>query len=381
MIVEILRRSTLPVLENIRQQNNIEVSRECFQKIIAVDVNTFDLENHYAEISLRTLRLSFFSDNLQDQFVINKIKKLFSPRSLPDQEDDYTQLNYVDFAKKILDHRDLLRTIPKYYEIAITNRVEQDYQFSPKLEEEKADMSIEDFKKILDKVEEFSHQPIIAIEGFGEMTAHPQWKDFVNEVINRDLSCFLETAGIFWDEEVSNYWLQHPKKDFLTIIFKVEAIDNNLYKDIRGDRFPLDEILNQIEYYLLRRPEGAYLQTIKTTETFKHLPKYHEYFSKYTKNIIIGKYNHYRGHLPEKRISPMEPFEQIDCWHLKRDFKIDCWGDVWMCKQDFQKEFPLGNLFEKPIKEIYQKGQDYFEKHLQKWSFCKKCDEYYTYNF
>lgn len=384
MISEVVRREAMPVLENIRSQNNIAEDRKCLEKTIAVDVNTFDLENHYAEVNLRTLRIATFSDNLQDQVTINTIKNFFPEQSVR----YFLNLDYVNFAETLLKNRHLLRTIPKYYELAITHRQPQEYRYAPFISvkpgeknDSTVDIAPEDFTVVIDKLKNFSHDPVIALNGIGETTAHREWRRCVEIVLEHDLECIVETSGIFWTKEVSEYWLNHPKKDLLSVVFKIEAIDAELYRSIRGNSFDLSTVMDNIEYYLLRNPDKTYVETVKTTETFKHLPEFHRYYSEYTKNIIIGKYNPYRGTLPELRIKPMMPYEQIDCWHLKRELKIDPHGDIWICKQDVQKEHVLGNILTESVEAIHARGQEYFKKHVAGWEFCKNCDEFYTYNF
>ncbi len=374
VIAEFFRRETFPVMENIRKQNNITVKRNVFEEIIAVDHNTFDLENHYAEIALRSLRLSFYTDNLQDRIIANSIKSFFSEGT------DFLHISYREFAETILKYRHLLRTHPKYYEIAITHRAVQKNIYLPDRHEE-CDLTLENFRTVLSKTISFAERPVIAFSGFGEMTAHPQWWDLVEEVLGQGQKCILETAAVFWNKEISDYWLKHPRNDLLTIIFKIEAVDSELYASIRGNAFPLTTILDNIEYYLLRNPEHSYVETVKTTATFKHLPAFYDHFSRYTKKIIVGKYNTYCNVLPERRINPMKPYDQIDCWHLKRGMKIDAHGEVWLCKQDINKKHSLGNLITEPIEEIYKRGQVFFEQHVAGWDFCKNCDEFYTYNF
>ncbi len=378
VVMEIVNLEIFPIIDNLRKQNKLAFTRSFFQDIINIDVNLFDLENLYTEVNLRTLRLDFFSCNIQNQFLINKIKNF-----LPANTDLVTS-NFSDLANGIIDNRKELRTIPKFFEISLTNKVVQPYLYYPFQKENQSQenfLSLENYKIILDKIIRFSPEVIISFNGFGEMTSNPEWKDIVQHTLRKNVTCILETTGVFWDNSLSDSiqgWDNYKK---LTVIFTVDTLNEKLYGDLRGNDYPLSAILEKIEYYLLRYGDNVYLQAVKTNETFPFLNDFYEYFKKFTKNIIISKYNIYRGHLLERRTNPMQPFEKIDCWHLKRDMKINENGDVWVCKQDINQENVLGNLLKDDIQAIFNQGQAYFEKHLNGWDFCQNCDENYTYNF
>ena len=76
VVMEILRREVLPVMENVRREAGLSLSRGVFHDIAFKDVNMFDLENLYAKENLRTFRLSFFRDNQQDAHTIDRVQEL-----------------------------------------------------------------------------------------------------------------------------------------------------------------------------------------------------------------------------------------------------------------------------------------------------------------
>ncbi len=376
VVFEMINRQILGIMNNLREQNKMTVTRNLIQDIIHLDANLFDLENLYAEVNLRTLRLDFFSHNVQNQFLINQIKSFLPPKT------DLVTSSFKSISESILANRGQLRTIPKFFEISLTNKVVQPYRYAPPSNENLTSfLSFDDFIPMLDKIIDFSPDPILSFNGIGEMTANPEWKSIVKHALAKGVSCILETTGVFWSNELSDSIVHWPGFEKLTVIFTVDTLDAKLYEELRGKGYPLFPILEQIEYHLLRHGENAFVQAVKTDQTFPHLNDFYRYFKKMTKNIIIHKYNHYRGKLPERRVNPMEPFEKIDCWHLKRGMKIDELGDVWVCKQDIEKTNLLGNLKKDDFSKLFKAGEIYFEKHLAGWDFCRNCDEYYNYNF
>ncbi len=379
IVGEVVRRDALSVLENLRVEKGLKEERNLIHNLIHIDVNMFDLENLYAEINLHTLRLSFFSDNQQDAFVIKKIKSI-----LPYKKGDCFNFSFTEMAQSIINHRHHLRTISKYFEVEISNQCEQACVFCPKThlpKQEAIFMSFDDYKVILEKISSFSDNPTINFTGMGEALKNKDFLTILKDTLAKNIACFWETSACELTSEIADEILSFENQEkLLTIIFSIDAVDETLYKKLRPSKHSFKETLENIEYVLLRKRDNAYVQAVKMKDNFEHLVTYHHYFKRYTNNIIIQKYNGYKGFLEERRLNPMEPFEAIGCWHLKREMVVDVRGDVYVCKQDIKKEHCLGNLKTEPIQAIFDKGQSYFEKHLKKWDFCKNCDEYYTYN-
>lgn len=377
ILLEVLRREVLPVMENVRAASALPVRRQIFQDIMEKDVNMFDLENQYAEVSLRTLRLSFFPDSVQNADTLQKLRSLLPPGTNP------ISVDFKTFAENILKNRHLLKTIPKYYEIEISNTCGQKCVFCPKTSLPEAapkSMAPVDFAKIIDAAKKFSTDPVISLTGMGDALSHPDFFSILDVALERNLEIIIETSGVGLTREHSDRLLALKGAEKLSLIFSIDAVKPELYASFRpgGD---FEKILEEIEYLLLRRQKNTWVQIVKMNENFEHLVAYHNFFKKYTSNIIIQKYNRYRGKLPERRLNPMEPFEKIDCWHLKREVVVDVEGRVLVCKQDLGKEHVLGNLLRDSMETIYERGLPFLEKHIRGWDFCSGCDEYYTYNF
>ena len=387
VIFEVVKRYAFPVLENLRQSKNITHTRNLIHELIHLDVNMFDLENLYAKINLRTFRLSFFQDNQQDAHTIAEIKKFF-----PFKEYNQSK-NFNDLAESIIKHRHLLRTITKYYEIEISNQCEQECIFCPKTH--LADvtpnlMSLQNYKIILKKICDFTHQPIVAFTGLGEAAFNSDFVNMLKYTLENQVECYWETSAALLDQKLADEILVLPNQSLLKVILSLDALSLNLYQKIRPFNSSLTSnkanlsyqtVMDNVEYFLIRKKKKTYVQIIKTQDNFEELAQFHNHFTKnYQANVIIQKYNSYKGLLKERRLNPMQPFERIDCWHLKRDMVIDVEGNVRVCKQDVTGKHLLGNLLSDKIEDVFRKGQDYFEKHIDNWNFCENCDEHYTYN-
>lgn len=376
VVMEILRREALPVMENVRKEAGIPITRNVFEEIIFKDVNMFDLENLYAQENLRTFRLAFFRDNQQDAHTIDTIQELFEGKKYNHD------ISFNDLAKLVKNHREKMKTIPKFFEVEISTGCYQNCHFCPRpsLDSHEAFMNLEDYQIILEKILAFSTHPTISFTGMGEGMKNPHWIDIVNHTLDKKVECLLETSLSNVDGGEADKLIALDD-ELLTVIISIDAVDETLYDNLRPSEKPFNSILKEIEKVLLKRPKNTYLQLIKMNENFENIVAFHRYFSKYTDNVIIQKYNHYRNFLPERRLNPMQPFEKIDCWHLKRDMVIKVNGDVPVCKQDLKKEYLLGNLLTESTEAISAKGNKYFRRHVEGWDFCQNCDEYYTYNY
>lgn len=377
VLFEIVRREILPILENLRKQSHISVSRNLFQDLIQKDVNMFDLENLYAKTDLRTFRLSFFCDNQQDSLVtfslINKIQSLGKTFN--------KNFFFEDLANLILENRNVLRYIPKYYEIQISTIKQQECIYSPPQSKETF-LPFEKYKIMLEKIQQFCDNPVIGINGNEDPLGNPDFFSIIEKNLQENVTCLVETPLAGATAEIVKKLLQfEDHKNFLLILF-IDAIEESLYRKIRPyTKTEFAQIMYFAEQILLTRPQNTYVQITKMDKNFEHIPAFYKHFTQFTSNIIVQKYNHYRNILPERRINPMKPFHPIDCWHLKRDLFIHPEGEVTVCKQDIKKEFVLGNLQNEKIETIFKEGEHFFEKHIQGWEFCKSCDENYTYNF
>jgi spiro-SPASM protein len=377
-VMEIVRRDALPVMENVRTQKKIFDSRSVLRDVVDVDVNMFDLENLYAPVSLRTCRLNFFADTQQDQHILTRLSALRKPPGEIEPADEYRA-----FAESVLENRAHLHTIPRYIEIEISRACHRRCTFCPRTllaPEDDRTMSRDTFTAILDKLRDSIDEPVIALTGLGEPAMHPCLADLADDVISRGGHCIIESSGDGLSRETADRLIAlDPRK--LDIIFSLEAVDEKLFNSLRPGETGLHSILDTISYVLLRRKQGSWVQALKLNENLHHLVDFNRYFEKYTKNIIIQKYNTWRDQLPERRLNPMQPFERIDCWHLKRELFIDVSGTVRRCRQDLQSTYPLGVLPADSLSDILARQAAFFSEHLAGSAYCSNCDEYYTFNF
>lgn len=379
IVFDMIRRSALPVMENLRAKGKVPMRRSLLGEILLQDVNLFDLENLYSEANLRTLRLSFFQDSPQNRDALRAIAGLVGARAWN------RDLDWDELALLILENRHKLRVLPKYWEIETSRHCTQRCTMCPKgllPADDGAFMEPAALGGLIGRICAFAPDPVIAFTGMGDAAAHPRFLECLRAALAHPIEELLvETSGSDWTREMADEILKLPGGDRLTLVFSLDAVDPALHASLRpGDR-PLSDFLETVEYLLLRRPKNTWVQAVKMNENFEHLVAFHRHFQRLTPNLIIQKYNPWRGLLPERRLHPAVPFDRIDCWHLKRDMVVRVDGRVPVCKQDLKGEHILGNALTEELKVVWERGQAPFEKHVAGWDFCKGCDEFYTYNY
>jgi spiro-SPASM protein len=129
--------------------------------------------------------------------------------------------------------------------------------------------------------------------------------------------------------------------------------------------------------------ETTYIQAIRMNENDAVLEKFYKSWKAKGKKVIVQKYDNFCEYIPERKVTDISPLKRIPCWHLKRDVSILYDGTVPLCREDVENKNVLGNIFSDSMEKIWDNGMKYYKEHLaqQYDGICRKCDEYYTYNF
>jgi spiro-SPASM protein len=161
----------------------------------------------------------------------------------------------------------------------------------------------------------------------------------------------------------------------------LDSEDPGLYESLRGER--RDEALATVQTLLRLFPGRVYPQAVRMKENEEDLEGFYRHWKKEAGNVIIQKYDHFCGLLPDRRVTDLSPLKRFPCWHLKRDVSVLLDGRVPLCREDLEAENCLGNIFEESLEEIWRRGEPFYRRHLSTEypPLCVQCDEYYTFNF
>jgi len=347
-------------------------------QIIRSNINQFDIELYYRDPDIRDRRLTFRASDPRDKRVMENIFAL--EKKIPE---------YNTIRGLIDENPHVLYSSPSYIEIELTGKCELDCIFCSrtKMEGEHGDMELDTFKKILSDMRAFSLPYTICLGGTGEPMMHPNFYQFMELALEDPLidQVILETNGLYADLNYKKF-MQGPKASKVTTVININGLDSQTYSALHGsDRF--DTVFSNIQSLLDSDDmnERLYIQIMKINETEPFLDRYYDFWENYKVPIILQKQNTYMGLIEDRRYSDLTPIERTPCWHLQRDLYILSDGRVGFCKQDNDGKCARGNVENESLGEIFEKGIESFSKDFRGQYHsnpnCRKCDEWYTFNF
>lgn len=380
LMPEIIACEISSALKALSDKEKLSIDRETVFTIIQRDINSFDIETDLTEKDLRMLRISFTADSKRNFIMLCDFDK-----------------NRVREAKRIInltaEDQKMLRTLPVYYQIQITDKSFQNCIYLPKTKITPAHVSgsnfmhIEKYREILKKIKEFSEDAVISFSLWGEAAAHPNIEEFIFETLEyENFSLLIETSGIGWKDNTiesieRKLSMSLDKKNRLMWIVFLDSNIPEVYNTIRGEGF--QEAFKTEALLAEKFPETTWAQAVRMNENEDTLEQFYKAWKNAGKKIIIQKYDNFCGALPERKVVDISPLKRNACWHLKRDLSIYLDGTVPLCREDVECTQVLGNIFNNSLDEIWKKGECFYLEQLEEkyYNICGKCDEYYTYNF
>lgn len=373
LALEILKAPVVEALLRLVKDGE-DIKRDTIFEIIKRDINAFDLETEIAPLDLRPLRLSLTADCKRNFLLVESLFSL----GAHDEE---------SVCRLIQQRPDLLRTLPAYFPIQIVAGCRQSCSYcpypllEPGLLTNREEMPKEKFFALIERIENFCGDAVISVSLWGEPSLHSAIDELLDFVLQRPaLELVVETSGLGWDEQRLEK-LASTRGRKPAFIIGLDSHQPELYGKLRGAGF--NEALHTTRLLLRLFPATTYVQAVRMQENEEALEHLYRDWKKETENIIIQKYDHFCGFLPQRKITDLSPLKRPSCWHLKRDFVILLDGSVPMCREDLKRGYLLGNVFQTDLEEIWQQGEIYYKKHLEENypDLCQDCDEYYTYNF
>lgn len=366
---EIIGADALEKLLPLSRGDDKPVGRDSLFSLIQKDINDFDLETLIAPEDFRLLRLVLAADGKDRWTVLDR----FDREGLIDG---------VSIRGKLSQRQDLLRTVPSFYQIQITEKRAQkpEYLPVPDFSSEK-EMTLSDFDALLKKMAALSPEGVISLSYWCEPSLHGNIYEMMEHILSYDsLTLLVETSGIGWDRDKVGQLLR-AHQDRMIWIVEIDASDPALYQRLRGEG--QEEALSFIEFLGSEILGDFYVQTTRLIENEDHLEAlFHEWKEK-PGNLIIKKYDHFCGLLPQRKVTDLSPITRMPCWHLKRDMVILSDGTVLPCQEHLDSRFCLGNGLKEDLEEIWKRGKEPYLGQLDNRyvGLCERCDEYYTYNF
>jgi len=372
LAVEILRSGALPALAALAKNcPEVQASdRGAVFEVVRKDINSFDVETELAPADLRLLRLSLSSDTKRNQLLLTRLLEAGAVDA--------------DSACRLVQEKpELLRTLPAYYSIQIVAGCPQLCAYCPyprfgiQRTGKQGEMELERFVGLADKIREFSGDAVLSVSLWGEPAYFSRFPELAAAVRERSLSLIVETSGVGWDPASLG---QIPVGGIEWIV-SLDADGPELYRALRGEGY--EAALRAIDLLAARFPSQVHVQAVRMKENEERLEDFYRAWKARTGKVIIQKYDHFCGLLPDRKVADLSPLKRFPCWHLKRDLAVLLDGQVPLCREDVNLRHPLGNLFEEELAAVWARGERWYQDHLRQEypPLCAGCDEYYTFNF
>ncbi|HUX12678.1 MAG TPA: spiro-SPASM protein [Spirochaetia bacterium] len=350
------------------------IGRESLFTIIQKDINSFDIETEIAPVDLRMLRLSLTCDNRLNYLLCRNLAAAGATG----------EAALLEIVQK---RQELLRTVPAYFNMQIIDGCPQACGYCPfptfggDILSNRNEMSVESFRRIVEKIQAFSPEATISVSLWGEPALHSGIVEMVRIVEESEsIRLNIETSGVGWKPHIiDELKAVGPKRT--EWIVSLDALQPGLYANLRGNG--LEEALRTIDLLLKHFDRSVHVQAVRMNENEEHLEEFYRGWKLKTDNVIIQKYDDFCGLLPSRKVTDLSPLARHPCWHLKRDMVVLLDGTVTMCREDISRKNVLGNVFREEIEDIWNRGEDIYLTHVRKEysQLCRGCDEYYTFNY
>jgi spiro-SPASM protein len=342
-------------------------------ELIKKDINAFDIETELSPVDLRMLRAELCADRKRNFMLVQRVAEAGVE-------------NAEEVCRLFAERPEILRTLPAFFTIQIVTGCPQLCSYCPYprfgIEEtgKKGQMDLKVFTGLLDQIQALCGDATLSVSLWGEPAYHSAFADLVAAVQAKRFRLIVETSGIGWQEGVFS---QIAKKNVhgLDWIVSLDSRDPEDYRSLRGEGF--EEAHRTVATLQSFFPGCVYPQAVRMNENEEGLENFYRYWKNQGGKVIVQKYDPFCGFLPDRRVTYLSPLKRFPCWHLKRDVAVLMDGSVCMCREDLKGEYALGNIAKQSLEEIWTAGDSYYRDHLQERypELCKKCDEYYSFNF
>ena len=369
---EVLNVDLLPKLLSLLDGEGMEVERGSIFKILQKQINSFDIETYFSprDMALRRIELTLSPGR----------NRVITERVI---EKEGIDCSFERFCELVEKEPVILRSLPSYVEVEITNRVNHVCPYMPHehLKRKEGEIGFEQYREILDKLVSFSDDLYLSFSYLGEPLLHGEIRGFVEYTLKYPgIKLIIESDGHLFTPDVSD-WAANLGGENLHFIFDVDAVQADTYRTIHnGD---LHRVERNIRYLLSKQSAHVYVQMVRMDGNEQEMLQFYDQWEKDGAQVIIQKYNTYLGLLPARSSSDLKPLDRQPCWHLMRDLVIFHDGTVPRCKQDINAEFVLGNLCKDTVEAVWEANTRFYLEHCSGTydRHCAVCDEYYTFNF
>lgn len=362
LLPTVLSMTCLKQLKIISENNDIDAvqCRDYLFQLLSKDINSFDVETFISPVDLRIKRISVGnSDSGESAFTA------FLAETLG------TEVSYDDLANFLLEHPQALFSSIYGMFIDITGNETTSSAYVPHSATAVGFVNSDKIKKIAEEITEVNSKMRVVIGSKCEPMLHPDFVTIVNNFLAKGIKVIVETYGNTLPENLAEI------ADFssVTFVFKIDAQNENTYHAVH----PNGDYKTAVGNYNKVKDLGfkTYLQITRTVETENDIEKL---LKDKQPDVLIKKYSSYCNVLSDKKTVDLSPLERFECYHLRRELYLDCGLNAYYCMFSDKK---IGSADNESITELMGKLKKAYISHAagEMEDFCRKCDDYYTFNF
>ncbi|MFH2114840.1 MAG: spiro-SPASM protein [Spirochaetota bacterium] len=388
---EILSPRVLPNLAELAGRHDAPADRDGLFAVIQKDINSYDIETELSPVDLRGLRFAPLCDTKRNKEAAEGLYAL-GARSA------------ADAARLLPDHPEMLRTIPAFLWIQITEHCPQACSYCPYPSIAgdprmlKGFMPVERFERIMDEAALLCDDLVIDLSLWGEPSAHPDFPAIVATVMaHLRFTLIVETSGIGWKpglaEDLASRWGNRVQW-----IVSLDDPDPSGYSALRGQGQREAAIF--AERLIGISKDTVHVQAVRMRDNEDRLEAFYRGWKQKTDKVIIQKYDAFCRTLPDRTVADLSPLERLPCRHLARDMAILLDGSVPPCRHclvaaDASPETDPGragprlrydhmvaNVFEDGFEKAWNATGSWYGRHcvVDYPEPCGQCDEYHTFN-
>jgi len=371
---EVVRPGILAILAPWAADRRGPVDRETFFQLLSTDINRFDVETDLSPIDLRGRRLSLTADSLRGWTLLD--------RYVAD-----AALDTPAFLAAIEASAERTRTLPATLHVQVTDGVLQvplwspQLQFAPGALTQRNHLDRSRWNDLLDRALALAGDLTVLPSFWGEPSLHPHIVELLSDALAKPgLRVCVETSGLGWNlGDLESLAARGPTN--LDWVVELDSDVPGTYAQIRGEGFAEAQAFTQALVKLF--PGRVWPQTVRMGVNEAEMEAFYQRWKAEAGQVIIQKHNDFGGRLPRAKPSDLSPWKRHPCWHLARDLAVFLDGTTVVCRDDFARTQPLGNVWSEDLAVVWGRGASLFGRHVRgDWpDVCRNCDEWYTFHF
>lgn len=371
---EILDPSILGQLKTLAGHDPQPVERNALFSVVQKDINAFDVETELSPVDLRILRATLACDSRRNYLLCDRVAS-----ESPGSASDITEL--------LQTRGEILRTLPAFTSIQVTAGdvqmpLHSPYRLMrPDAPSARDEMPRDRFERLVSEVAAFAPDGMLHLSLWGEVGLHSEAPALIRAAdATPGLEVVVETSGVGWRDEALREVAAMGLAS-TSFIVDLDTDDPDGYRAVRGEGF--QEARRTADTLIEAHGNRVYVQAVRMQETEEQVEAFYRNWKDRGVPVIIQKYDHFCGRLPDRRVTDISPVQRFPCRHTQRDLYVLLDGTVPMCREDLDRAHVLGNVFEDGIEAVWNNGRDTHLRQVREEypELCRRCDEYYTFNY